>query len=67
MRTILLEYPDRTCTLQTLSDENVRRDLYRQNKGDGPHPSPEQFKLRTLHRREFEYLASKRVRYIGPL
>jgi hypothetical protein len=46
MRMILVEQPDQAATLQTLSDENVRRDLYRMSKGDGPHPPPNQFRLR---------------------
>lgn len=33
-----MEHPNRTTTLQTLSEENAQRDLYRQEKGDGPHP-----------------------------
>ena len=35
-----MEHPNRTTTLQTLSEENAQRDLYRQEKGDGPHPQP---------------------------
>lgn len=66
MREILLYQPERTATLQTLYDENVRRDLYHQDDGNGSHPPPEQFKLRTLHYREFEFIPPDRVRYIGP-
>jgi len=31
MRTILLNQPGRTATIQAISDENARRDLYRRN------------------------------------
>lgn len=66
MRIILLEQPDRTATLQTLSEENVRRDLYRQKKGDGAHPLPDQFRLRTIHHPELEFLPPDKIRYVGP-
>jgi hypothetical protein len=65
MRTILLEQPSHTATLQMLSDENSRRDLYRMSKGDGPTPRPDQFRLRTLHYPEFEFLPPDKVRYVG--
>ena len=46
MRRILIDAPGRTSTLQFLSDENARRDLYR--RGDGLHPFPQQFRRRAL-------------------
>jgi hypothetical protein len=65
MRTILQTEPEQTATLQRLSEENARRDLYRQAKGDGKHPQPHQFKLRTLHYPEFQFIPPNRIRYIG--
>lgn len=67
MRAILLDYPDRTATLDTLSKENANRDLYRQEQGDGRHPEPFQFKLRAQKYPEwFDFLPPDRVKYIGP-
>jgi hypothetical protein len=65
MRIILQGQPNSTATLQTLSEENIRLDLYRQDHGDGPHPLPFQFKLRTLDYPEFEFSAPDKVRYLG--
>ena len=65
MRTILLQQPQHTATLQILSDENRRQDLYRQRKGDGPYPRPDQFKLRTFHYPEFQFLPPDKVRHVG--
>ncbi len=65
MQTILLGQPNRTATIQKLSDENIRLDLYRRAKGDGPYPPPDQFRLRTLHHPEFEFVPPDRVRYVG--
>lgn len=65
MRTILLDQPGQTATLQTLSEENIRLDLYRQDSGDGPHPLPIQFKLRTFDHPEFEFSEPDKVRYVG--
>jgi hypothetical protein len=62
MRDILSTEPDRTATLQRLSEENARRDLYRQKKGDGQHPLPFQFKLRSLHHADFEFVAPDIIR-----
>jgi hypothetical protein len=55
MRKILREQPERAATLQTLCDENKRLDLYRQDGGDGSHPEPFQFKLRTFKHRDLEF------------
>jgi hypothetical protein len=63
MRTILATEPEHTATLDRLSEENARLDLYR--KRDGAHPRPHQFKLRTLHYEQFEFLPPDRVRYVG--
>ncbi len=65
MRIILLQQPQHTATLQVLSDENRRQDLYRKNKGDGLYPVPDQFKLRTFHYPEFQFLPPDTVRYVG--
>ena len=62
-----MEHPNRTTTLQTLSEENAQRDLYRQEKGDGPHPQPFQFALRAReYPTWFDFLPPDRVKYIGP-
>jgi len=67
MRMILRDYPDCTATIEVLSAENARRDLYRQGKGDGGHPKTFQFELRARKYPEwFELLDSDRIRYIGP-
>jgi hypothetical protein len=65
MRAILLAQPAQTATLQVLSEENVRLDLYRQQKGDGPHPPPVQFKLRTFRDPELQFLSPDKVQYVG--
>ena len=65
MRLILSEQPNRTASLDNLYAENVRQDLYRQNRGDGPHAPPYQFKLRTLHLREFQFIPPDKIMYVG--
>ena len=67
MRTILLDFPDRVATLEALSKENIKRDLYRQKKGEGRHPQPFQFRLRALqYPGWFDFLPPDTVKYIGP-
>ena len=64
MRAILLDRPERTATLEVLSEENARRDLYR--KEDGQHPEPFQFRLRARqYAKWFDLLPADRIRYIG--
>jgi hypothetical protein len=64
MRMILQGQPEQTATLQFLAEENRARALYRRRK-DGTFPPPYQFKLRTLHYPQFEFIAPDRVRYVG--
>lgn len=67
MRTILLGYPNHTATLEILGEENSRRDLYRQKKGDGSHPQPFQFMLRARKYPDwFDFIPPDKVKYIGP-
>ena len=61
MQTILLDQPNHAATLETLREENIRRDLYRQRKGDGPYPLRDQFKLRPFIIRSLNF--RPRIRY----
>ena len=66
MKMILQDCPDSTATLQSLSEENSRRDLYRKDEGDGSHPSAFQFRLRARQYPDlFDLIRPDKVKYIG--
>jgi hypothetical protein len=66
MRTLLLNHPERTATLQVLSEENAEHDLYRQDDGDGKHPEPFQFELRARqYPTWFDLIPPDSVKFIG--
>jgi hypothetical protein len=63
---ILSSRSSKTATLEELCDENIRLDLYRQEKGAGKHPEPGQFRIRAVKRPTlFKFVDSKTIRYIG--
>ena len=67
MQTILIACHDRTATIEYLSEENAKRDLYRRGKGDGILPPPKQFRDRARQRPDwFELAPPNKIRYIGP-
>jgi hypothetical protein len=67
MRLILLGQPGHTADLQFIVAENIRRDLYRQREGDGPHPSANQIGARVRRYRDwFKSAGHGIVRCVGP-
>lgn len=67
MQTILMAQSNRTASIRFIAEENARRDLYRQARGDGVHPSANQISARVRRYRDrLDSVGRGVVQYIGP-